>query len=139
MGYIVHHAIIVSASYDVRHEEGLSEFDGMHYAELAHLKAKELCTTCPVTEIVDSPMNGTRSFMVATDGSKEGWGHSDDGDEDRDRFIEWLESIAYEDGSSPVSWVEVQYNDDDLDTKVLRNSDAICETVQDRLYPGSKS
>jgi hypothetical protein len=49
---------------------------------------------------IDSATNGYQIFVFLPDGSKEGWGTSDDGDLYRERFLQ-LFSWAYEDGSSP--------------------------------------
>jgi len=76
MGYMNHHAIIVTASSG----EGINK---------VHAKAceifGELCS-----EIIDSKMNGYATFFVAPDGSKEGWQDSDEGDERRTEFKDWL-------------------------------------------------
>ena len=62
MGYICHHAIVVTSSF----EATLSD---------AWIKARQLFAN--VSPIVSSPLNGYRSFFVAPDGSKEGWDESD--------------------------------------------------------------
>lgn len=82
MGYIRHHAIIVTRwSHD-------SLVDAQKKAiELGHA----------VSAIVRSVINGYESFLIAPDGSKEGWSESDDGDARRDKFIEWLENRRHGD------------------------------------------
>lgn len=70
-----------------------------------------------VSPILTSPVNGVRSFFVAPDGSKEGWDTSDIGDARRAEFVRWLEAQRYEDCSSPLNWVEVQYGDDEHETR----------------------
>ncbi len=119
MGYMRHHAIVVTASYDARISRHSD--DPRHWIEVAHEAAVE--SGLGVSEIVDSPTNGYRSFFCATDGSKEGWLPSEVGDESRERFIIALRSFAYGDGSSPIDWVEVQYGDDDRVTKVVAHSE----------------
>jgi hypothetical protein len=109
MGYMRHHAIIVSDHGYGDHIEGALD------------KARQL--GCAVSELVASPVNGLRSFLVAPDGSKEGWAESDLGDERRALFVEYLLAQSYEDGSSPLSWVEVQYGDDAWKTEIIRDSD----------------
>jgi hypothetical protein len=42
----------------------------------------ELCNLNP-TPIMHSPVNGYKTFFIPPDGSKEGWGPSNDGDEER--------------------------------------------------------
>lgn len=107
MGYMRHHAIVVTCC-SARIEE-------------AHDKAFRLCDS--VSPIVSSVVNGYRSFLVATDGSKEGWDESAIGDAARAAFVSWLRSQAHSDGSNPFDWVEVQYGDDERETKIVASSD----------------
>lgn len=108
MGYIKHHAIIVT-SWDVKQ---LKE---------VHNKAVEIFDS-QVSSIVQSKINGYESFFISPDGSKEGWGDSDLGDKRRDVFIDFLESKNYSDGSSSLSYVELFYGEDNGDCKVLRHN-----------------
>lgn len=111
MGYIVHHAIIVT-------DRGYGD-----WIEQAHTAARRLFGPL-VTDIVPSIVNGNRSFAVVPDGSKEGWVESDDHDGARTLFRRWLHALEDGDHSSPLSWVEVQYGDDDGDSHVIDDSDA---------------
>jgi hypothetical protein len=112
MGYMRHHTIIVTAFDEQRAQRALAEardvFDGITEVSL----------------LVESGVNVFFSFVVPPDGSSEGWSESDAGDLARDAFIGWLNGQAYEDGSSPYSWVEVQYGDDRGDTRVIGDSGA---------------
>lgn len=125
MGYMRHHAIIVTSRDDV-------------VIEKAHGWAMELFAPTEVSIGEDpiardwsslvSPIalgvvNDQRSFAVFPDGSKEGWGTSDHGDMVRDALISLLDGERYSDGSSALDWVLVQFGDDDGDTRVLRDSD----------------
>jgi hypothetical protein len=115
MGYLRPTAIIVGASYG-----------DPPWIEVAHNKAYDIFAqhgfTQLVSEIVDGVSNGEQSFLVAWDGSKEGWESSDRGDEARSEFVAWLREQAYEDGSSPLDWVEVQYGGDDREAVVISHS-----------------
>ena len=110
MGYMRHHAIIVS-TWD---EGMLNE---------AHDIASRIFPV--VSDILDSAENGEKSFFIPPDGSKEGrqWEASRIGDAHREEFVEWLIEQEYEDGSNTLGWVEVQYADDDLDTRIVRSRD----------------
>ena len=115
MGYMRHHMIVVT-TYDDR------------LIQQAHTKATEIFgrpervgVHMAVTPIVVSAVNQYYSFFVPTDGSKEGWSDSDDGDQNRAEFITWLESQRYEDQSSPFKWAEVQYGDEQRDNRVLHH------------------
>jgi hypothetical protein len=72
-----------------------------------------------ISYMVKSRVNGYTSFLVSPDGSKEGWAESEEGDNRRATFIEWLRSKRYEDGSSPYSWAEVLYGDDDQQAAIV--------------------
>lgn len=110
MGYMRHHAIIVTGSdsqtptIEQAHEEAAAIFPY-------------------VSPLSSRAVNGYRSFFVPPDGSKEGWPESEKGDQERDSFIRWLRSCRYDDGSSPFDWVAIQYGDDYYETKIISDSD----------------
>ena len=104
MGHMRDHAIIVS-SWD------------RSAVAAAHAKAVELFAEL-VTPIMDGTSNAHTSFMVAPDGSKEGWPESDRLDALRDEYVAWLPEFA-----SWAHWVEVQFADDDSITRIVRHSD----------------
>lgn len=110
MGYMRHHAIVVT-TYDRAR------------ATLARKEAAAIFGDDSVTGVVVSTVNGMCSFLVPPDGSKEGWDESDAGDERRAKFVVWLDSTRFEDGSSPYAWAEIQYGDDNGETLVTRHSD----------------
>lgn len=125
MGYICHHAIIVTGSYD-------------NWTERAQEKALALLDRWSdgrphdlVGPISPPVVNGYTTFCIYPDGSKEMWSGSEAGDLFREEFVGWLRAQRYEDGSTPLAWVEVQYGDDGFDTRVLADSD---EEMR-RLYP----
>lgn len=70
----------------------------------------------------DEVMNGYRSALICPDGSKEGWGESDRGDERRGEFREWLDKQRYADGSSALEWAEVAYGNDDGEVEVIAST-----------------
>ena len=111
MGYMVHHAIIVTGS------------DYKDAVTKAHAIAEGVFGES-VTPIVAS-INGYRSFMVAPDGSKEGWDESAAGDLRRREFVDYLKKQRHGDLSSPLDWVVVQYGDDNGDTRIVDDSDAV--------------
>ena len=98
MGYILHHAIVVT-TWD---EES---------AEQALVEANRLGLDC--SGLVASHMNGYRSLLIAPDGSKEGWDYSDAGDDRRDEFKAWMKTLR------SLSWVEVAYGNDDAAARVV--------------------
>jgi hypothetical protein len=105
MGYMCHHAIVVTS------------WNEAHIHEVIE-KAKEIFPR-GVSNIVEGYVNEQYSFFIGPDGSKEGWPDSDEGDARRDEFVTWLstQSLLY------CDWVEVQFGDDYHHTKVIRDSD----------------
>jgi hypothetical protein len=98
MGHMRHEAIIVT-SYNPERATAAHAFA----VSLGHI----------VTPIVETRLNGFWTFLIAPDGSKLGWDASNEGDERRAAMIRWLDGTRHEDGSSPYSWVEVLYGDDE--------------------------
>ena len=97
MGHIVHHAIVVTSWKEDLLVELATYAAGLGAVVIG-----------PSTEAV----NGYRTLTVCPDGSKEGWKDSDDGDARRESIKAWLTENRYEDGSSPLEWVEIMYGDD---------------------------
>lgn len=114
MGYIRHHAIIVTGYT----EEGIGR---------AHAKALEIFTSsfpdyrerelfCWVSPISPPAINGYQTFFVGPDGSKEGWTASDFGDDLRQKFIDWLTE------DRDCVWALVRYYDEDRVIKIENSS-----------------
>lgn len=111
MGYMRHHAIVVS-SYNKQTLEKAHKQAIEHFGPL-------------VSTVIPSLINTYVSFFIAPDGSKEGWDESDSYDTKRSAFTEWLNRQRFSDGSTSLRWVEVQYGDDEYVTKIIRHSDEI--------------
>ena len=131
MGYIRHHAIIVTGRDYGEHKSDLSVFCDITDA---HREATNVIfgSDC-VSDLSVLHINCTRSFCIWPDGSKEGWAESDDGDGRRNAFITWLRAQYHEDGSSPVAWAEVQFGDDANEACIVRSSD---DDYKERLAKG---
>lgn len=114
MGYFRNHSMIFEGQI-IYHSMG--ELDESALVK-AHVKAKQLFGS-QVSNILGPFTNGSHSFFIAPDGSKEGWNTSDDGNKNRDRLIEWLECQK-----GCVEWAEVQFGDDCGESKVIRHSGA---------------
>ena len=110
MSFLAHHAIIVTSNGYSEADAALSEI----HAFASSLRVNEDFggAPLPVTPIVAGAMNGHNSFAVLPDGSKEGWTVSDEGDEAREAILRRLEATRYDDGSAPLSWVEVCFGGD---------------------------
>ncbi len=116
MGYIKHHTIVVTGCTDLKTKE-------------AHQKAKEIFEenfkrepfTIPygsqlVSEIIHGLTNGYSSFFVAPDGSKEGWETSNNGNNARNEFIDWLQMA-----DSHCDYVEVIFGGDDKTERIIHS------------------
>ena len=110
MGYDRSHAIVVTSWSDDR-------------IAIAHQHAQELCGQDLVSPLVERRVNGGASFLIAPDGSKEGWEDSDVGDQQRESLIRWLDRQRHVDGSTPYDWIYVQFGDDERQNLIVRASD----------------
>jgi hypothetical protein len=130
MGHEVPIAIIVTASYSYDHSED------RHWIDVAHEEAfgifSEYSLSQLVSPVVEGMVNNVRSFFIAWDGSKEGWPEDETGDEARAKFVQWLRDQAYEDGSSPLDWVEFQYGGDDKKVVALSHGDDKDDSPEDQ-------
>lgn len=104
MGYIKHHAIVVTAG-----DKG--------NANTGKQKAEALGLEC--TTIVGSRINGYYSFLIIPDGSKEGWVDSDKGNEARSAWIAWVKE-SYIKGVW-LDWALVRFGGDDSDCAELED------------------
>ena len=97
----------------------------------AHIKAKEIFeknfenepyekpfASRLVSEIIQSLANSQSSFFVAPDGSKEGWATSDNGDNARKEFLDWLQK-----SNNYCDYVEVVFGGDDEHEEIVRSKD----------------
>lgn len=101
MGYIKHHAIVVTC---------WGEGEAQEAADCArNLGLEVIGPSAPA-------INAYQSILICPDGSKEGWLDSDDGNAKRAYFVSWLrENHAGE-------WVEVAYGDDDGEASVVTHA-----------------
>lgn len=103
MGYIRHDAIIVTA-WDKKYL-----LPAIEEAERLEL---------PVSDIAESKTNGYCSFLIAPDGSKEGWEESARGDAARASWKIWAAQARSRDVW--LEWVHVSYaGDEPDDTKII--------------------
>ena len=98
MGYIAHHAIIVTAR---------SESDATKAQDFA-LSLSLICS-----DVEPSKINGYHSFMIIPDGSKEGWQASADGDAARASWCKWAREARKQ--HLYLDWVLVRFGGDEPD------------------------
>lgn len=105
MGTFQHDAIIVTGG-DTEivpvYEMAKSIFDRRRWGKLTP------GYTNLVTGIARGPSNDQSSFLIAPDGSKEGWENSNDGDDRRDEFVRWLKESPE---AEYVTWVAVSFGE----------------------------
>jgi hypothetical protein len=107
MGYMRHHAIIVTSFQD-------------DILLKAHNQAERMFGK--ISEILVSDVNGYSTFFIPPDGSKEGWPESDAGDKSRSAFMDWCDAQAYEDGSNSIVAVELRYGDEEKKDMIERKT-----------------
>ena len=116
MGWIRHHGIVVTGS-----SFSESNFDNESKYAAVRARAKALELGLLASNVVDAPINGYASFLIAPDGSKEGWETSEDFNARRESFINWLKEQACYD------WFEYA-QDVDNDQLTITASSIIEET-----------
>jgi hypothetical protein len=110
MGYMAHHAIVVTSWHEGRIIE-------------AHGRAVSIGLR--PTAVTDEAINGYRSFLIPPDGSKEGWDDSDAGDAKRDAFMDIIDKdFAYDDGSNSVEFVCVRFGGDETGEATVERENA---------------
>ena len=101
MGYIRHSAIILTGWKD---------------EHIAAAKDKAEIIGLQVIGPSKEVTNGYKTICVVPDGSKEGWPESNQGDERRREFTDWLNASF----DIYLEWVEVDYGDDDSEATIKR-------------------
>lgn len=114
MGTINHNALIVTVTSD----NCIEVFDAWLLEE-------------KLTGFIKSPVvvNGTVTYFFYPDGSKEGWGESDEGDALRQKVVDWMQAQS----SWYSDWIEVGYGE--YGQKVLRGNNSNC--YKDAEYAAS--
>lgn len=101
MGTFKHNAMIITGTMTEEAEKKV---------KAAHIVAKKLFRSL-VTPIIESPVNNVFTFFIAPDGSKEGWDTSDEHDAKRKELADYIETLAYEDGSTAIQYVDVWFDE----------------------------
>lgn len=114
MGYMKHHAIVITSSNKKHIEKSrvksLEIFQNYFEKDLISSDGTRM-----VSEIISGVINSQYTFMIAPDGSKEGWGTSDIGDNARDNLLDWMdESDLY------IDYVLVKFGGDDSENRIER-------------------
>lgn len=107
MGHVTHSCVVVT-----------SWKDGAIPCALAVARELGLDALGPVM----SRFNAFETMMVLPSGSKRGWPEAIDHDQRLAKFIDWLRSQTYSDGSSWLEWFQANYGKDDSAASVARTA-----------------
>lgn len=117
MGYFKHHSIIVTC----RHEEHLIaarnkaiEIFGKHFERYPIGNGVDL-----ISPVISGVVNSQTSFFIAPDGSKEGWEPSNNGDNARAEFLDWLRD---EKDNNYCNYAEIVFGGDDDFEEITRST-----------------
>ena len=111
MGYIKHNAIVCTT----RKKEDAIEAQQM--AKKLFAKHEDGADKL-VSELVEYIVNSGYSFFIAPDGSKEGWGTSDNCNEARKEFLDWLQTA-----DNYCDYIEVTFGGDGKFSNIDRTND----------------
>lgn len=92
MGTMSHDALLVTGSTEHVIEAHAAALEAAR--EVTAMPGFDTDWTQVISPVVLGVMNGYATFMVAPDGSKEWWGHSDKGDEMRKRIVDAVERVT---------------------------------------------
>jgi hypothetical protein len=118
MGYIKHHTIVVTGWEDEHIEQARKKA-----IEIFENQCKDEDIEPPygsniISQIIGSLSNGQRSFFIAPDGSKEGWETSNNCNNARKLFLDWLR-----DEDNYCDYIEVMFGGDDDIQCIVRSND----------------
>jgi hypothetical protein len=118
MGYMKHNAVVVTSwdveAIDAIHKKAIEIFDKKFEGSAFVRKGSLL-----VSPLIDGITNSQMSFLIAPDGSKEGWSDSDLAQEARDEFMNWAVQSGYY-----CDYIEIRFGGDDDDETILRSHDS---------------
>lgn len=117
MGHIKHHAIVVVSDDDESLKKAHASAKEIFARHLQIIDAFSDSVSIPVGDIIPTICNGGGSFLVAPDGSKEGWDISDACDAARKEFIGWMQSA-----DSECEFVEITLGADDNIEQITASS-----------------
>lgn len=84
---------------------------GEEMLQLVYEKAKTLFTSL-VSNIIISPINGYKTFFIATNGSKYGWEDYEQHENRRRQLADYIDSFKFEDNSNCIQFIDVSYDED---------------------------
>lgn len=118
MGYIKHNAIVVTGWNEEHMEQAYNKA-----VELFEKFTEEEGMTFPygsklISPIIGGLVNSQLSFFIAPDGSKEGWTTSNNCNDAREAFLDWLK-----DSDGYCDYIEVRFGGDDEYESIVRSNE----------------
>jgi len=120
MGYIKHHSIIVSGWQEEKVKEAHQKAIEIFENEFNDEPYEKPFGSRLISPIISGLTNSQDSFFIAPDGSKEGWGTSDSGDNARKLFLDWLQNSS----DNYCEYVEIIFGGDSDQNEVIRCKDS---------------
>jgi hypothetical protein len=118
MGYIKHHTIVVTGftpeKVIIAHKKAKEIFEKNFQKELY---TKNISSRL-VSDVIEGLANGQTSFFIAPDGSKEGWETSNNADDAREQFLDWLSK-----SETWCDYIEVTFGGDDEAEYITRSNE----------------
>ena len=97
MSIVVHSAILVTCAIET-------------HLMVAYDEAKRL--GLHIIGPSDPMLNGYRTFVIHSNGSKEGWSEAEEDQLMLARFEQWIKMQVFSDGSSVLEWCRITYGND---------------------------
>ncbi len=91
MGYIKHHTIVVTGWQNEKLKEAHQKAKEVFEKNFGNMSHEKTSASRLVSDIIQGVSNDQSSFFIAPDGSKGGWPNSNDADNARKEFLDWLQ------------------------------------------------
>lgn len=129
MGYIKHDTVVVtswdSKSLTRAREKAVEIYaktfskDSLNDLNLEETKEEFDKKGFVISPIIQGVANGQCSFLIAPDGSKEGWEPSNLSNEAREEFLNWLKTYEEE---LYCEYIHIRFGGDDSKENILRSN-----------------
>ena len=118
MGYIKHHTIVVTGQKDEHIEEAREKAVEIFEETFKDEMIKPPYGSNIISPIIGSLSNRQKSFFIAPDGSKEGWQTSNNCNNARTAFLDWLDNAE-----NYCDYIEVVFGGDNEHQAIVRSKD----------------
>ena len=122
MGRIKHHTIVVTGFLDEHIDEARKKAVEIFEEFCKNEMVKPPYGSNIISPIMGSLTNGLKSFFIAPDGSNEGWHLSNNCNDARSAFLDWLKVSG-----NYCDYIEVVFGGDDEYQAIVRSKDTDLE------------